>query len=1805
MLFSVWHITLAVSLVLAPLHRGGPVADLGTSRWPARAQTAFKAAAPGVVLFTAWPAGGYYARTLGGSALFAEHGVTLHLPGVAQPVAMHWPGVSSLLWHGDHQQPARTHVFLGADPATWHANRPNFARLTATLRPGITIEFVGVNDNLKSTYVLAPGADPAHIAWRYAGARSIHLTPAGAAVIDLPGGTLTESAPIAWQVVGGQRVNVGVRYHLMHDQLTFALEAYDPTRPLWIDPELTFASPLGGLNADRARAVAVDASGFIYVAGATASPDFITTLGAYSRTLAASNDVWVAKFNPNGSGPIYSTFIGGTGDDQALALAVDAAGAVYLTGVTQSADFPTVNAVQATPGGAGDAFALKLNPAGSALAYSTYLGGSATDAGTAVRVNVAGEAYLAGDTRSANLITATGGLTTGVQPSYGGGLSDAFVMRLNAAGNAVLGQTFLGRNALDSATTLALDAAGAVWVAGVTTATNFLTTTGAVQMSYGGGGSDAFATKLTAGLTQTLASTYLGGSGAETARALAVSASGQVYVAGVTNSPDFPVVSAAFATPRGAQDGFVTQINLSGTVTLYSTYLGGSGNDDVSALALDAANHAYVVGQTNSADFPQVNGLQTALRGEADAFAVRLAPAGNALRYATLLGGAASEAAYGVALAADNTAWVVGETESHDFPRRNPVQPGLVGGADAFMAALALTLFPVNVALSDAPGNANGVIDPGEPFTVRVALFNERAATASAITGTLSVLTGSATFTTSVSPYPNITAGGTQTNTTAYFLRVGLNQPCGSALTLLHTVTYSPSLTATHTFTVPVGTPTCTPFPVAPVVGLSAANSSPTPLSVPTRLTATVQSGDAISYSWSLGDASPVQFGSQVTHTYGAPGVYTATVTAQNAANTLTATTLVTVLAAADVALTLDAPPLAVPGAPFTATLAVRNLGPNLVLGTALTAAWPLDWQGVTWGCTAELGATCNNGFGTALADTLDMAANTALTYTLSGTLSPLAVGALNLQALVRNPPETLDTDLGNNAASVERAFTPQADLHVSKTDAQDGATPANNPITYTLIVTNPGPSFAASVWVSDVMPPGIASVIWTCEAVGGATCIGGSGNVLSDTVQMPPDSRITYTGRGTLLASASGTLVNVVRVTPQGDLTDPLMANNIATDTTTLGQVADLAVSATNGQTGVIPADQVITYTFRLSNTGPSALSGVVLTGLFPAALVSPTWQCTASGGATCPVSAMLPQTLTTPVGGVFTFTLAGEVPATLTGTLAAFITATLPPGNVVDSNLSNNSASDVDVVLAQSDLAVSLSNGLTTTTPGLPVTYTLLVSASGPSTAVAAPLLVTFPVALLDPAWACSPCGTSGVGNLQTALTLPAGSLLTYTLTGLIPPDITGTLSVQARLVAPPGLADVNPANAQAADNDILRPFGDVALSLVSTPAIPWPGAPVTYALVVTNTGPSLARDLVVSATLPGALVGPAWACAATPGSQCGAVLTGTGYNLLQPGVAVLGGGAVTYTLSALLPDTYSGTLRALARVTVLPANLIDPNVNNNLAEDDDHTVPVADLSAHVLVPATVIPAGQRLTTTLLISSAGPSVLPGARLVYTAPAGLTGVVWSCPTCSMTAGAGSPFSLTLGFPASTGVHTITINADLPAALTGTLSHQARVEPLAVSLDPVLDNNHATALTALTPEMDLQLAAWRLPAFAPAGGVVTYQVVVSNTGPSAATGAPFTATLPGDLSGPAWQCSAGCIAGTAPVVAVALTVPPGSALTLTLSATVAANAVSGTMLNVSLGVSPSPTASDPNAANNLIAHAMPVAWRVFLPLTRR
>lgn len=1803
MFFFALRVVMVLSLVLTPIVER--VSAAASSAPGARAVAGWRAAGPGAVLFAALPEGRYHARALGGSAVFAPDGLILRLPGLAHPVAVTWPGAADLRWRGWQTQRARTHFFLGADPQGWRVHQPNFARLRAALYPGIDIEYVGVNGTLKSAYLVAPGADPTRIAWRYGEAAGLRLTAHGAAVIDLPGGVLTESAPIAWQVAAGQRLPVTVRYRVLGDLLTFDLGAYDPTLPLVIDPELTFSAFLGGLEADHARAVAVDASGAVYVAGTTESPDFITTSGAYSGTFAGGTDIWVAKFNPDGSGPVYSAFIGGAGNDGALALAVDSAGAVYLTGFTTSADFPTQSALQSAPGGGGDGFALKLNSAGSALVYSTYLGGSDLDAGTAVRVNPAGEAYIGGDTRSANFITATGGLTTGVQPTYGGGLSDGFVMRLHAAGHTALGQTFLGRNALDSVTALALDASGAVWLAGVTTATNFLTTTGSFQPVFGGGGADAFATKLNAGLTQTLASTYLGGSGVEMAHALAVDASGAVYIAGVTQSSNFPVVSAAFAAPQGGQDVFVTKLNLSGTVALYSTYLGGADFDEAFALAVDTAGHAYVAGQTQSADFPNVNGLQNALRGDADAFVVRLAPAGNAVRYATLLGGDDLETAYGLAVTASGTVWVAGETASADFPLWLPLQPALAGDSDAFLAALALTLFPINVAVSDTPGNANGVVDPGEPFTVRVALFNERAVTASAITGTLSLLAGSATFTTSVSPYPNITAGGTQTNTTAYFLRVGLDQPCGSALTLRHTVTYSPSLTATHTFTVPVGAPACAPFPTAPLVGLSAANSSPTPLSAPTYLTASVQSGTASTYTWSLGDASPVQVGAWVSHTYGAPGVYTATVTAQNAANTLTATTTITVLAAANLGVTLTAPALAVPGAPFTVTLVVRNPGPNLTLGAALTATWPADWEGVAWVCTAELGAVCNNGFGPALADTLDMAVNTALTYTLTGALSPLAVGALTVTAQAQNPPGTLDIDLSDNTASLARALTPQADVQVSKTDGQDGVTPANNLITYTVIVTNPGPSFAASVWVSDIMPASIVSVIWTCDALGGATCAGGSGNALSDTVQMPPNSRITYTGRGTLLASASGVLVNVARVTPLGGLTDPVTANNLATDTTTLGQVADLAVSASNGQNGVVPANQVLTYTFRLSNAGPSALSGVVLTGVFPAALVGPVWQCTASGGAVCPMSAALPQTLNTPVGGVFTFTLAGQVPATLTGTLTAIVTATLPPGSVVDSNLSNNTASDVDAVLAQSDLALSLSNGLTTTTPGLPVTYTLLVSASGPSTAVGAGLLVTFPAALLNPAWECVPCGTSGVGNFVTALTLPAGSLLTYTLTGLIPPDITGTLSAQARVLAPPGFSDLNPANAQASDNDILRPFGDVVISLASTPAIPWPGAPVTYALVVTNTGPSLARDLLVSATLPAVLAPVLWSCAATPGSQCGPALTGAGHNLLENGVAVLGGGAVTYTLSGLLPATYSGALRALARVTVLPANLIDPNVNNNLAEDADVTVPVADVAVQALAPALAVPADERLTVTVHLTNTGPSVLPGARLAYTAPAGLVDVLWACPACPVSSGAGSPFSVTLGLTAPGGAYTLVVSGRLPAALTGTLTHTAHLLPLAPAQDFNPANNLAVAVTTLTPEVDLQLTARTAPPFVLAGGVVTYHFTVSNTGPSAATGAPFTATLPAELTNPAWQCTAGCTAGAALSVFVPLTLPPGGALAITVTADVTAGVVSGDLLTLAFGVAPPPTATDPNPANNTFLHTVPVAWRLYLPLTRR
>jgi hypothetical protein len=388
---------------------------------------------------------------------------------------------------------------------------------------------------------------------------------------------------------------------------------FDPT-----GSALVYSTYLGGDYADYGTGIAVDAAGNAYVTGYTLSTNFPTTIGAFQTNLEGGADAFVTKVAATGASLVYSTFLGGSGSDQANGIAVDAAGNAYVTGYTLSTNFPTtIGAFQLAKGGYEDAFVTKLDPSGSALVYSTYLGGEYEDIGWGIAVDAAGNAYVTGGTVSTDFPTTLGAFQTTL-----GGFRNAFVTKVAASGSDLVYSTYLGGHYSEAdGFGIALDAAGNAYVTGYT-GSDFPTTIGAFQTTWIGD-ADAFVTKVAATGASLVYSTFLGGSTDDFGQGIAVDAAGNAYVAGTTLSTDFPTTFGAFQrTSGGGSDVFVTKVDAAGASLVYSSYLGGY--DYGLGIAVDGAGHPYVTGRTGG-DYPTTIGaFQPTFRGRQSAFVTKV-----------------------------------------------------------------------------------------------------------------------------------------------------------------------------------------------------------------------------------------------------------------------------------------------------------------------------------------------------------------------------------------------------------------------------------------------------------------------------------------------------------------------------------------------------------------------------------------------------------------------------------------------------------------------------------------------------------------------------------------------------------------------------------------------------------------------------------------------------------------------------------------------------------------------------------------------------------------------------------------------------------------------------------------------------------------------------------------------------------------------------------------------------------------------------------------------------------------------------
>lgn len=564
---------------------------------------------------------------------------------------------------------AKANYLIGKNPAGWLRDLPLFAELRYTnVWPGVDLIYRAEGSGLRTDYLITPGADVSRIRLHFDGDTQVQTD--GTLLVTAAAGDLTIPRPLLLERTPGGPLQLEARYQKQSDG-SIGLAILKPLtaggQTVARGPNLLISGYFGGTSEVNITAVALDSLNNVVVAGWTSSTNLPTSNG-YQKKYAGSVDAFVASFEPNGGALNYCTYLGGSGNDEAFGLVIDSLRNVYVTGQTSSANFPVVAPIKTRLGGTRDAFVAKLSPQGNGLIYSTYLGGSGVDVGYGIGLNTkTGSAVVVGDTTSSDFP-----VTAGVLQLQSGGAQDAFVATISATGNALVYSTYLGGNGVDHASSVSVGPSGGIFVGGYTWSTNF---PGAVSPSASGG-QYGFVVKIPAAENRLNWSTYIGGSGGSignpqevTSVQVDTSVHANIAVGGITGAPDFPVTAGAFQTVlAGETDGFVAHLaNTNGSIVA-ATYLGGSLADGVTAVATDFYGNICAAGSTSSLDFPVQWPVQAANAGSMDAFVVKLNSTLTSILFSTYLGGNGSDQANAIAVDAETSIIVAGQTSSSNYP---------------------------------------------------------------------------------------------------------------------------------------------------------------------------------------------------------------------------------------------------------------------------------------------------------------------------------------------------------------------------------------------------------------------------------------------------------------------------------------------------------------------------------------------------------------------------------------------------------------------------------------------------------------------------------------------------------------------------------------------------------------------------------------------------------------------------------------------------------------------------------------------------------------------------------------------------------------------------------------------------------------------------------------------------------------------------------------------------------------------------------------------------------------------------------
>ena len=631
--------------------------------------------------------------------LFLESEVQIRLQdeGQSSTVKITLEGANKVVPEGREKLPLTINYFYGSDPSSWRTGVGSYGQIVyEDLYDGIDLVYLSTGKGLKYEFHVRPFTNLDVIRIRYHGTKGVVVDGDGNLVVETDVGVFGEERPYSYQMVGGVGQEVESNYVVEDAVVSFELEEHDPSCELIIDP-LIYSSYLGGAGDELAHGIAVDSEGCAYIAGGASADDLPVIEGSYSN----GSGVFVAKLSPDGSELLYCSFIGGNRSDNCFGLAIDPDNNVYVTGETNSPDFPTTSMGKVENGGY-DCFVFKLNATGTGLVYSSIVGGSKADRAWDIALDQERNAYVTGVTESTDFPTTPGSF----DEDYNGGDEDCFISKLDHRGEELLYSSFLGGSSYEESQGIDVDSQGIAYLTGFTRSEDFPTTDGCFDGSHNGE-TDIFVAKMNRNGSALVYSTFLGSWDNEMGEGIAVDSQGSAYVTGFTSlsdgnlTTDFPTTPGCYDDTHGGggavpNDVFVTKLDPNGSSLVYSTFLGGSGIDYAKDIELDSQNCAYITGKTESLDFPTTKGsydrrmdLDWTGLLPGDAYISKLSSDGSSLLYSTFVGGSTVEWSFGLALDLENNVYITGWTWSDDLPtNKGAVDREFGGERDVFVVRL-------------------------------------------------------------------------------------------------------------------------------------------------------------------------------------------------------------------------------------------------------------------------------------------------------------------------------------------------------------------------------------------------------------------------------------------------------------------------------------------------------------------------------------------------------------------------------------------------------------------------------------------------------------------------------------------------------------------------------------------------------------------------------------------------------------------------------------------------------------------------------------------------------------------------------------------------------------------------------------------------------------------------------------------------------------------------------------------------------------------------------------------------------------